>query len=165
MQNIARQKIVKGFTLIELMIVVAIIGILAAIAVPNFVKFQCRSKQSEARGNLKALYVAQESFKAEFDSYGDVANIDGAILARAATNQIGFQPKGDRLRYQYVAVDNGATGTAAQFDGSAIGGSADSQDMLTDLWSVTELNDVCLGPINRGQVCAARTTDTSNACD
>jgi type IV pilus assembly protein PilA len=63
------KKIAKGFTLIELMIVVAIIGILAAIAIPNFVKFQCRSKQSEAKGNMKALYVAQESYRAEFDTY------------------------------------------------------------------------------------------------
>ena len=45
----------RGFTLIELMIVVAIIGILAAIAIPNFIKFQAKSKQSEAKTNLKAI--------------------------------------------------------------------------------------------------------------
>jgi prepilin-type N-terminal cleavage/methylation domain-containing protein len=47
----------KGFTLIELMIVVAIIGILAAIAIPNFIRFQARARQSEANTNLKSLFT------------------------------------------------------------------------------------------------------------
>jgi type IV pilus assembly protein PilA len=46
-----------GFTLIELMIVVAIIGILAAIAIPNFVRFQARARQSEVSVNLKSLFT------------------------------------------------------------------------------------------------------------
>ena len=59
----------QAFTLIELMIVVAIIGILAAIAIPNFGKFQCKSKQTEAKSNLKLIQVAEEAYRAENDSY------------------------------------------------------------------------------------------------
>ncbi len=56
---LSRLRSKKGFTLIELMIVVAIIGILAAIAIPNFLKFQAKSKQSEAKSNLGAIFTGQ----------------------------------------------------------------------------------------------------------
>jgi type IV pilus assembly protein PilA len=58
-----------GFTLIELMIVVAIIGILAAIAIPNFLKFQLKAKSSEGKSNLAAIRTAEESVYAEFGGY------------------------------------------------------------------------------------------------
>src|SRR5689334_4107495 len=57
------KKAAKGFTLIELMIVVAIIGILAAIAIPNFVKYQLRSKFSEASSNIEGLRKAEEALR------------------------------------------------------------------------------------------------------
>ena len=66
----------KGFTLIELMIVVAIIGILAAIAIPDFLKFQAKAKQSEAKTNLGAIFTCQVSYFGEENVY---SNMFGAI--------------------------------------------------------------------------------------
>jgi type IV pilus assembly protein PilA len=66
----------KGFTLIELMIVVAIIGILAAIAIPNFLKFQAKSKQSEAKSNLGAIFTGQLAYFGEQNQYGHFPQIN-----------------------------------------------------------------------------------------
>jgi type IV pilus assembly protein PilA len=82
------KKLKKGFTLIELMIVVAIIGILAAIAIPNFIRFQARSKQSEVKANLKSLFTAERSYFQEKDAYSE------------CIKKIGFSPeRGNRYHY------------------------------------------------------------------
>ena len=64
-----RKTLNKGFTLIELMIVVAIIGILAAIAIPNFIRYQLKSKQAEAKAVLGGIKTSQESFRGDYDNY------------------------------------------------------------------------------------------------
>ena len=115
----------KGFTLIELMIVVAIIGILAAIAIPNFMSYQCKAKQSEAKSNLGAIATCQEAYLAEFDSYG------------STMSKIGFTTKGT-ARYTYTAVPTG-TGASATYTATATESVADSFGNSTaDIWTMTD---------------------------
>ena len=85
-------KLQKGFTLIELMIVVAIIGILAAIAIPNFIKFQARSKQSEAKANLKSMFTSEKAFFQERDRYSSLVD------------EVGFAPERNN-RYAYFLAN------------------------------------------------------------
>jgi prepilin-type N-terminal cleavage/methylation domain-containing protein len=72
MIRLANLKKREGFTLIELMIVVAIIGILAALAIPNFIQFQLRSKAGEGKVNLAAIRTAEEGYFMGWSPEGDV---------------------------------------------------------------------------------------------
>ena len=127
----------KGFTLIELMIVVAIIGILAAIAIPNFLKYQCKAKQSEAKANLGSIRVAQEAYYAEYDKY-----IDGVT-------GYGFAVKGTQ-RYTY----NVTGATTAGFTATA---TATPANMANDAWTLTVVED--------GTNSTVVLENTPNGCD
>jgi len=115
----------KGFTLIELMIVVAIIGILAAIAIPNFLRFQLKSKSSEGKVNLAAIRTAEESYLAEFGVYvGAIQAPAVAAIGSAKTpfveipvpgadfNTLGWQPEGQVFFSYGVNVNAAAPGAS-----------------------------------------------------
>ena len=105
-----------GFTLIELMIVVAIVGILSAIAIPSLLRYQLRAKSSEAMVNLHAISITQESYWAEFGTYVSVPNpvpagLPGPVQqgwpGGSAFDTLGWGPEGS-VYFQYmVSADSG----------------------------------------------------------
>lgn len=144
----------KGFTLIELMIVVAIIGILAAIAIPNFLRFQARARQSEAKQNLGAIFTAYAAYYSDNNTYPSAASITIKSGATFDCLKIAdWSPKGN-TRYAYVcsgteaftptmsgAPDPGGCAGTAAADATTFTvlacGNVD-QDLILDEWSMDD---------------------------
>lgn len=87
----------SGFTLVELMIVVAIIGVLSAVAVPNFQKYQAKAKTSEAKVQLAAAYTAEQAFFGDFGIY------------HSCLDYMGYNPADEKdSRFYAVGFSNNA---------------------------------------------------------
>ena len=119
----------KGFTLIELMIIVVILGIFAALAIPRFMNSAAKAKQTEAKQMLKQIYVMQTTHRQEYDSYclnGVTANSDNPNTF----DQIGV--KIDTVaRYTYVM-----TASADTFTCTATANLDD--DKTQDIWIIDQ---------------------------
>lgn len=82
-----RSRAAQGFSLVELMIVVVIIGVLSAIAMPAYMRQRLRGQAVEATEVLNRIVAAQESYRAEFNSYSDASN--DFTLSGAASHTVG----------------------------------------------------------------------------
>ncbi len=123
----------KGFTLIELMIVVVIIGILAALAIPRFMRATTKSKQSEAKNILKQIYAMERAYRQEKDVYWITANAANAGSPNAFA-QIGIQVMASaRYTYTLSSTDGGLTNFLATATSGVLDDDAD-----LDTWTINE---------------------------
>jgi prepilin-type N-terminal cleavage/methylation domain-containing protein len=121
----------KGFTLIELMIVIVIIGILAAMAIPVFMQATSKSKQSEARAILKQIYVMEEAYRQENGAYA----CDGEEKSAGEDfGTIGVELMSSaRYTYSITADSNSFTATAtANID----------EDETVDTWQIDQAGNL-----------------------
>ena len=113
----------SGFTLVELMIVVAIIGVLSAVAVPNFKKYQAKAKSSEAKLQLSAAYTAQQAFYGDFGMYAHCLGYMGYDPQNEISNRyymIGFtQTQVINATAHQTAVRSGLFAAACPAAGAA----------------------------------------------
>ncbi|MBN2467701.1 MAG: prepilin-type N-terminal cleavage/methylation domain-containing protein [Deltaproteobacteria bacterium] len=121
MNSNSRQKN-RGFTLIELMLVVAIIGILVAIAIPNFMRYQTRTKQVEARHNLGAIYTAEIVYFGDRQVFSDLPSL-------------AWRAEG-RTRYSYLVTNWSSTAFTAQATGNI------DTDPFVDLWTINHRKEL-----------------------
>jgi type IV pilus assembly protein PilA len=104
LQHLNKKKADEGFTLVELLVVVIIIGILAAIALPSFLNQATAAKQSEGRQNIAALTRAQQNWRGSNSTFAN--NLDK--LAIGVVKGTGVTDATSSSVYSYALIDTAA---------------------------------------------------------
>ncbi len=141
----------KGFTLIELMIVVAIVAILAAIAYPSYSQYGFRSRRADGKEMLMRVAAAQERYFTNFNQYAPTLAALGFTAPTASPSCVGAVGESERCYYR-VTTANGASGTAQTFLLTATPAGIQATDACANLtrddtgrnaWSGAETNGKC----------------------
>jgi type IV pilus assembly protein PilA len=137
-----RTKAQRGFSLVELMVVVAIISILSAIAIPKFKTFQAKARQAEAKSNLANIFTLELAYQAEADTF--VALTSAQACGTSSPNPLGFYLTNcTTARYTYTV---GGVTTAA-FLGDAISGTGTANKIVpgcatADHWTIDQNKNI-----------------------
>lgn len=118
----------NGFTLIELMIVIAIIAIVSAIAIPAYTGYLATARMVEAKNNIAALKLAEEEYYLEHNGYcSDISN-DNTNLSNACDNlwTVAAGDNGVNFTYTISASGNQYKITATGDTGTPVAGKTDS---------------------------------------
>jgi len=116
----------QGFTLIELMIVIAIIGILAAIAIPNFISYRRRSYNTAANADIKNLYTSAQAYYTDNPAGASTALVDFKAYGFRQTQDVNVAVQGSGSQGAFSADTYHSSGDKTYHIGSdgAIGSSA-----------------------------------------
>ena len=125
----------KGFTLIELMIVVVIIGILASLALPYFMGAAARSKQAEAKTILKQVHVQQMAYYQEYEVYW----LTGATMNNANPTAFArlFIDQTSPVRYSYT-ITSASAGTSDFLVTATVAAPGLDDDPAPDVWTIDD---------------------------